>query len=85
MPQAAAAAAAQRAWDLNWPFGVKKQVHGFSLSATDHPWTVGAGEVVEGPIRALLMLVTGRLVVLPELGGPGADELRARLQLSRVS
>jgi uncharacterized protein (TIGR03083 family) len=85
MPHPAAAAAAQRAWDLNWPFGVKKQVHGFSLSATDHQWSVGLGEVVEGPIRALLMLVTGRLVVLPELGGPGADELRARLQPSRVS
>ena len=85
MPHAAAAAAAQRAWDLNWPFRVKKQLHGFSLSATDHPWTVGEGEVVEGPIRALLMLVTGRHVVLPELSGPGADELRARLQPSRVS
>ena len=46
-------------------------MHGFSLSATDRPWTEGAGEVVEGPIRALLMLVTGRLVVLPELSGPG--------------
>ena len=85
MSHVAAAVAAQRAWDLNWPFGVKRKVHGFSLSATDCPWTVGAGEVVEGPIRALLMLVTGRLVVLPELSGPGADELRARLQPSRVS
>ena len=85
MPQAAAAAAAQRAWDLNWPFRVKKRLHGFSLSATDHPWAVGEGPVVEGPVRALLMLVTGRHVVLPELSGPGADELRARLQPSRVS
>ena len=64
---------------------MKKRLHGFSLSATDHPWTVGAGQVVEGPVRALLMLVTGRHVVLPELSGPGADELRARLQPSRVS
>ena len=85
MPQAAAAAAAQRAWDLNWPFRVKKRLHGFSLFATDHPWSVGEGPVVEGPVRALLMLVSGRHVVLPELSGPGADELRARLQPSRVS
>ena len=85
MPHAAAAAAAQRAWDLNWPFRVKKRLHGFSLSATDHPWSVGEGPVVEAPIRALLMLVSGRHVVLPELSGPGADELRARLQPSRVS
>ena len=31
MPTGAAAAAAQRAWDLNWPFRVKKRLHGFSL------------------------------------------------------
>ncbi len=85
MPPAAAAAGAQRAWDLNWPFRVKKRLHGFRLSATDHDWTVGDGLLVQGPIRALLMLVAGRHVVLPELSGPGADELRARLQPSRVS
>jgi len=85
MPHVAAAAAAQRAWDLNWPFRVKKRLHGFSLSATDHPWSVGEGPVVEAPVRALLMLVSGRHVVLPELSGPGAHELRARLQPSRVS
>ena len=85
MPHEAAAAAAQRAWELNWPFGVKRRLHGFRLAATDHPWTVGQGSLVEGPVRALLLLLTGRLVVLPELSGPGADELRARLQPSRVS
>ncbi len=85
MPLEAAATAAQRAWDLNWPFRTKKRLHGFKLSATDHPWAVGEGTLVEGPVRALLMLVTGREVVLPELSGPGADELRARLQRSRVS
>jgi len=85
MPRAAAAAAAQRAWDLNWPFRVKKRLNGFSLSATDHPWLVGEGPVVEGPVGALLMLVSGRHVVLPELSGPGAGALRARLQPSRVS
>jgi len=85
MPLDAAATGAQRAWDLNWPFRVKKRLHGFSLSATDHPWSVGEGPVVEGPVRALLMLVSGRHVVLPELSGPGAGALRARLQPSRVS
>ena len=85
MPPEAAATAAQRAWSMGFPFGAKKRLRGFTLAATDHPWTVGAGPVVEGPIRALLMLVTGRDVVLPELSGPGADELRTRLQPSRVS
>jgi len=85
MPPEAAATAARRAWELNWPFRVRKRLHGFSLAATDHPWSIGEGTLVEGPVRALLMLVTGRDVVLPELSGPGADELRARLAPSGVS
>ncbi len=85
MPPEAAATSAQRAWSMGFPFGAKKRLRGFTLAATDHPWTMGDGPLVEGPIRALLMLVTGRDVVLPELSGPGADELRARLQPSRIS
>ena len=85
MPRAAAATAAQRVWSMGFPFGAKKRLRGFTLDATDHPWTVGEGPVVEGQISALLMLVTGRHVVLPELNGPGADELRSRLQPSRIS
>ncbi len=82
MPAEAAAVAAQRSWELNWPFRVRKRLHGFSLAASDHPWSVGEGPRVEGPMRALLMLVAGRDVVLPELSGPGADALRARLHPS---
>ncbi|MET0997242.1 MAG: maleylpyruvate isomerase family mycothiol-dependent enzyme [Marmoricola sp.] len=80
MPAEAAATAAQRAWSMGFPFRARKRLRGFSLVATDHPWSAGEGTAVEGPIRALLMLVTGRYVVLPELSGPGADALRARLQ-----
>lgn len=80
MPREAAAVAAQRGWDLGWAFNVKKRLHGFRLVATDHPWSIGDGPVVEGPVQAMLMLVTGRDVVLPELSGPGADALRRRLQ-----
>jgi uncharacterized protein (TIGR03083 family) len=80
MPREAAATAAQRAWDLNWPFRTKRRLRGLRLSATDHPWSVGEGTLVEGPVQVLLMLLTGRNVVLPELAGPGADELRDRLQ-----
>jgi uncharacterized protein (TIGR03083 family) len=85
MPAEAAATAAQRGWSMSFPFHAQRRLRGFTLAATDHPWTVGDGPVVEGPIRALLMLVTGRDVVLPELSGPGADELRARLKPARVS
>jgi uncharacterized protein (TIGR03083 family) len=80
MPPEAAATAAQRAWQLNWPFRMKKRLRGFRLQASDHPWSVGDGPVVEGSAQAMLMLVTGRDVVLPELTGPGADALRRRLQ-----
>lgn len=84
MPAEAAATAATRAWSMGFPFHARKRLGGFTLTATDHPWSVGRGTVVEGPIRALLMLVTGRDVVLPELTGPGADELRDRLRPARA-
>ena len=80
MPTEAAATAAQRAWSMGFPFRAEKRLAGVTLTATDHPWTVGAGPVVEAPIKALLMLVTGRDAVLPELTGPGAEALRARLR-----
>ena len=79
MPSEAAAAAAERAYTMSWPFHVRKRLHGFTLAATDHPWAVGDGPAIEAPMSALLMLVTGRDVVLPELGGPGANRLRERL------
>ena len=79
MPREAAAVAAQRAHKLGWPFHVRKRLHGFTLTATDHQWSIGDGPVVEGPVQVLLMLVTGRDVVLPELVGAGADQLRDRL------
>jgi uncharacterized protein (TIGR03083 family) len=79
MPQGAAAVAATRAWTLNWPFHVRKRLGGFSLTATDHPWTIGEGPAVDGRMQDLLMLVAGRDVVLPDLDGPGADALRQRL------
>ena len=80
VPTDAAAAATQRAWSMGFPFRAEKRLAGFTLVASDHPWSAGEGAVVEAPVRALLMLVTGRDVVLPELTGPGADALRSRLR-----
>jgi hypothetical protein len=79
MPREAAAVAATRAWTMNWPFHVRKRLGGFSLTATDHAWSIGEGPAVDGRMQDLLMLVTGRDVVLPDLDGPGADALRHRL------
>jgi uncharacterized protein (TIGR03083 family) len=79
MPTDAAATAAQRAWSMGFPFRARRRLRGFRLVATDHSWSVGEGTVVEAPVADLLLLVTGRDVVLPDLAGPGAGALRERL------
>ena len=79
MPRQAAAVAAARSWKLSWPFKVRRRLGRFSLVATDHDWSIGSGPAVEGRMQDLLMVVTGRDVVLPDLSGPGADSLRSHL------
>jgi uncharacterized protein (TIGR03083 family) len=70
VPAAAAAASAQRCYDMGFPFGARRRLRGLRLVATDTDWSVGEGRVVEGPVRALLLLVTGRTpAALPALSG----------------
>lgn len=83
VPTAAAAAAAQRAWDLRIPFHARKRLAGLRLSATDTDWAVGSGAPVEGPIAALLLLVTGRDAALDQLTGDGVRALRHREETRR--
>jgi hypothetical protein len=45
--------------------------------ATDTEWSVGEGTLVEGPVEALLLLLTGRTAWLDRLSGPGVDGLVA--------
>jgi uncharacterized protein (TIGR03083 family) len=78
VPPAAAAAAATRVWEMGFPFSPRKRLRGFRLRATDTDWTVGEGAEVEGPIAALLLLVTGRAAALDRLGGEGARRLAGR-------
>lgn len=75
----AAAAAASRMWERGWPFWPRKKLNGFRLVATDVEWVVGDGRTVEGPIEAILLLLTGRHVALRRLSGEGVDRLLARL------
>jgi uncharacterized protein (TIGR03083 family) len=49
------------------------------LVATDSDWRVGDGPELRAPVLALLLLITGRQVVLPQLDGPGAAVLAERL------
>ncbi|HWH01671.1 MAG TPA: maleylpyruvate isomerase family mycothiol-dependent enzyme [Pilimelia sp.] len=82
MPTAPAAAAADRIWAQPFPFRAQRRLRGFELAATDAPWRAGAGLRVEGPISALLLLVSGRLAAVAELAGPGAAKLAETLPRS---
>ncbi len=75
MPVDAARAGVERVWTMGWPFGVKSPLKRFRFIATDVEWAAGKGPEVTGPVAALLLLLTGRPVVLPRLSGAGVDEL----------
>jgi uncharacterized protein (TIGR03083 family) len=78
MPSDVAAVAAQRVWASARMFHARKRLAGYRLVATDTDWTAGHGNEVTGPIRALLLLLTGRPALLADLSGPGAATLQAR-------
>ena len=52
---------------------------GLRLNATDTDWASGSGAIVNGPVEALGMAITGRTAALADLRGPGADLLAQRL------
>lgn len=79
LPIEAAATAATRVWAMGWPFWAKYRLTGFRLIATDTDWVVGTGDEVRGRIADLLLLTTGRSVVLPRLSGDGVGKLWMRL------
>lgn len=80
MPVPAATAAATRVWTMPWPmsttFSPRRRLAGLRLVASDVDWTVGEGDVVEGPVQALLMVLTGRTAAVRDrLSGPGSSRL----------
>jgi len=75
VPAPAAATAATRVWSMRWPFAAQRKLRGLRLVATDHPWSAGQGRLVEGPMAAILLLVTGRRAALLQLSGPGVAEI----------
>lgn len=62
----------------NMIIGAKKRIAGVTLRATDTQWSTGTGPVVEGPLMALLMAMTGRPAFLDDVSGDGLDEFRKR-------
>jgi uncharacterized protein (TIGR03083 family) len=82
MPPGLAVIAADRVWATPRMFHARKKLAGYRLVADDAPWSAGQGQEICGPIRALLLLLTGRRAALPQLSGPGVAGLRKLLTLS---
>lgn len=78
VPPGAAVAAVERVWPNLFPFRPERRLRGFTFAATDADWTAGQGPRIEGPIGAILLLLTGRPAGLAHLTGPGKAELAAR-------
>ena len=76
MPAQAAMAAAARVWPDLFPFRARRRLAGLRFRATDGAWTAGDGVLVEGPIAAILLLLTGRDAALAQLSGPGTAPVR---------
>jgi uncharacterized protein (TIGR03083 family) len=76
MPPEAAADGASRVWSMGWPFWAQRRLRGMRLTATDVEWSVGSEAEIRGPIRGLLLLLTGRTsTAAPLLSGEGLAQL----------
>lgn len=83
VPLDAATTVATRVWTAGWPlsraFSARRRLQGLQLVADDVDWSVGDGPRVEGPVEALLLVLTGRTAaVRHRLRGPGAGLLAGR-------
>ena len=85
MPAEAARAGADRVWTMGWPFWARRRLRGVRLLATDTDWSAGVGVELRGPIKMLLLLLTGRTTAaLPHLSGPGVHTITERFVLPRA-
>ena len=62
----------------NLIIGAKKRISGLQLKATDAEWSHGTGPLVEGPLKALVLAMTGRRAAYDDLSGDGVATLRSR-------
>jgi uncharacterized protein (TIGR03083 family) len=69
VPPEAGRAAAERVWSMGWPFHARRRLAGRQLVATDTAWEAGDGPPVEGPMDAMLLLLTGRPIAHGRLTG----------------
>jgi uncharacterized protein (TIGR03083 family) len=76
VPTEPAVVAARRAHRLSLLFAEAARRRHLEIRAIDADFAVGSGPLVEGPIRAVLLLLTGRTAsALPDLRGPGLKRL----------
>lgn len=66
--------------DTNVGAGAKKRIEGVQLMATDQVWKTGEGQVVSGPMLALIMTMTGRTAYLDQLSGDGLAVYSGRFE-----
>ncbi|MCU7727599.1 maleylpyruvate isomerase family mycothiol-dependent enzyme [Actinoplanes sp. KI2] len=62
----------------NMLIGAKNRIAGLRLRATDATWTHGDGPEAAGPLVALVLAMTGRVVATEDLTGDGVPLLRER-------
>lgn len=60
MPIEAAAVAAQRLWDMGFPYHAKKRFRGVKFVADDAALVLGEGVAFTAPVRDILMVLSGR-------------------------
>jgi uncharacterized protein (TIGR03083 family) len=65
------------------PVLTRSRVRGLRLTATDGPFTAGAGPQVSGTTLALIMAMAGRALYCGELDGDGVAILRERQAAAR--
>lgn len=71
--------AADRVWPNLYPFRAARRLAGIRFAATDCPWAAGEGAAVQGPIGAILLLLTGRSAALAQVSGLGVPLAAERL------
>lgn len=77
MPTRAAQMAADRVWPNLFPFRAARRLPAVRFVATDCAWSAGQGTAVQGPIGAILLVLTGRPAGLARLSGPGLGQLES--------
>jgi uncharacterized protein (TIGR03083 family) len=77
-PEEALVAVADSWKNSNLLIGSKRRITGLRLRATDTEWVHGEGPEVSGPLLSLILAMTGRKDVHPDLAGEGVAELGRR-------